>query len=174
MVSLISESRKVLLLALFKDDAIRREFLLDNDKVAPTLTINDDGSVLIQRSRNWFVNWLFGGNGKTITFMEVAFRIANVMAGSGTNKNEKIFKGISQEIIEKAIQGKDYDYVVDALFATNMFGFEGGYYSSKYIKTEDDEAVKKRSTIRTRAAGVAGIDLGGGMIPIQIYVDELA
>ena len=174
MVSLISESRKVLLLALFKDEAIRREFLLDNEKIAPTITIQDDGSVLIQRSRNWFINWLFGGNGQTITFMEVAFRIANVMSGHGSNKNDKIFKGISEEIIEKAIQGKDYDYVVDALFATNMFGFKGGYYASKYIKTEDKEAVQKRSsTIRTRAAGMAAIDLGGGAIPIQIYVDEL-
>lgn len=164
----------MLLAALFKDEAIRREFLLDNESVAKTVTIKDDGSILIHRSRHWLINWLFRGNGQTITFTEAAFRIANVMSGSGRNKNEKIFKGISEEIIEKAIQGKDYDYVVDALFATNMFGFEGGYYASKYIKTEDKGAVQERPpTIRTRAAGMAAIDLGGGAIPIQIYVDEL-
>ena len=76
-----------------------------------------------------------------MTFIEVAFALAKVMAGNKANSNEVIFKGLSNEIIENAIQRDDLDYVVDALFATAMFGFDGKY-KSRYLNINDNSTRK--------------------------------
>lgn len=136
---IISESRKELLRVLLKDDNLN-SVLLMNGEVARNIKIKDDGSIEIGRTKAHWWN-LFFNDIRRMTFIEVAFALAKVMAGNKANSNEVIFKGLSNEIIENAIQRDDLDYVVDALFATAMFGFDGKY-KSRYLNINDNSTRK--------------------------------
>ena len=84
-ISLISDSRKKLLIHLLEDPSYNKDILMDGD-LPKTIVVQDDGSVLIGRTpKNWW-NSLFPEDKRVIEFAMVAFRIA-----ANLNKIANIF-----------------------------------------------------------------------------------
>ena len=155
----ISESRKDLLRVLLKDEELSSILLLKGE-IAKNIKINDDGSITIGRAKNHWWNCLFNDT-REMTFIEVAFMLAKKMAGNKANSNKLIFKGLSKEIIDNAIlEHNDLDYVVDALFATAMFGFDGKY-KSRYLGV-NDTSTRESGGIRNIAHGTIPFVLNSG------------
>ena len=159
MNKLVSESRKDLLRVLLKDESLSSVLLMDGE-IAKTIKIMDDGSIEIGRAKNHWYNWIFNDIRK-ITFIDMAFKLANVMSGGNVNTNEIIFNGLNNEIIENAIRHDDFDYVIDALFATAMFGYDGKY-KSRYCLNDNS----------TRYSGENYKKYGSGKIPFVLNSGE--
>ena len=168
-ISLISDSRKKLLIHLLEDSSYNKDILMDGD-LPKTIVVQDDGSVLIGRTpKNWW-NSLFPEDKRVIEFAMVAFRIAanlNKIAKPG-KIGANLKRYLAQNIIEKAIDSRQYDLVVDMLLQAAMFGVTEGTFKSNYITDEDVEEASRRQASNKNA----GKRNNGDTIPVHVVLDN--
>lgn len=130
MKKLLSDnSRKLIDLMLTQEPKIAEAVFMDveNREAYKILDINEDGTLVLgKRSVRWW-NKLFNLE-KTISFKDFAFSVMKALVGMASkdpNKNV-ILRGLSEELISKAVMREDYDWVIDRLFDTARFGVESG------------------------------------------------
>lgn len=130
MKKLLSDnSRKLIDLMFTQEPKIAEAVFMDvdNREAYKILDICEDGTLVLgKRSVRWW-NKLFNLE-KTISFKDFAFSVMKALVGMATkdpNKNV-ILKGLSEELISKAVMREDYDWVVNRLFDTARFGVENG------------------------------------------------
>lgn len=177
-ISLISDSRKKILIWLLEDPAYNSEILLDGD-IPKTIEVQDDGSVLIGRTSKSWINYFFPRDKRVIEFPMIAFRIAENLtkiARPGT----QLDKYLAKEILAKAIRSRQYDKVVDMLLHVAMFGVTEGTLKSNYITDEDVKEAQYRQASQEHAGKTKdGIPVhvvlpsGCGSFPVgSLFVDR--
>lgn len=170
-VELISNSRKDYLKLLMKDPRICRVVLL-NGEVPQSMVVNDDGSVTFGLTPTKWWNYLFRSHVR-ISFPELAFRIRNALA-EYTPEHSGFKDALKEEIVENAIDARNYDYVIDRLFLNAILGVTEGEYkikSSKEGKLRQPNNKSGRDFSRVGKVQV-GLNLGGGCIPLDLYIEE--
>lgn len=88
--------------------------------------ISEDGTLTLgKRSVRWW-NRLFNLE-KTISFRDFAFGAFRALVGMAENLDKNtILRGLSQELIAKAVLEKKYDFVVDRLYDVSRFAVKSG------------------------------------------------
>lgn len=130
MKKLLSDnSRKLIDLMLTQEPKIAEAVFMDveNREAYKILDINEDGTLVLgKRSVRWW-NKLFNLE-KTISFKDFAFSVMKALVGMASKDPNKniILRGLSEELISKAVMREDYDWVIDRLFDTARFGVESG------------------------------------------------
>lgn len=149
---------------------------MDGDK-AKYVFVSVDGKITFGRTKHQWLNWLFKDT-KTESFTDFAFKTANALAGQSKNRNEKIFRGISEVVLKKAITDNDYSYVVDALFDTFRYGWEG-MNQSKFIdmKVVQPELPPNERPIKRRGqyqVGEVRLNSGDflGKVEVEYFIHE--
>lgn len=126
---------------ILDDPILLRVWLVDGDKAKYVFVNSVDGKITFGRTPYKWLNWIFKDT-KEVSFTDFAFKTANALAGQSKNRNTEIFRGISEVVLDKAIADDDYHYVVDALFDTFRYGWEGKH-QSKFIDMRNDTKVKE-------------------------------
>lgn len=170
-VKLISESRKDYLKLLMKDPRISRAVLI-NSEIPQSMVINDDGSVTFGLTPTRWWNFLFRSHVR-ISFSDLAFRIRNALA-EYTPEFSGFKDALKEEIVENAIDAHNYDYVIDRLFLNAILGVTEGEYKIKKTKEGNlRQPSNKSGRDHSRVGRVqVGLDLGGGCIPLDLYIEE--
>ncbi len=174
-MQLISESRKKLLRLLLEDPRIG-ELVLVNGEKAASVVIKDDGSTTFRSIPDTWWAWLFRyGHKRTMSFSDLAFLIRDALARY-TPASSRFRDAIKDEIVDHAIDSKNYDYVVDRLFLNAILGVTEGEYKLKRggeLRQPDNNSCKDQGTNYRRVGKTTiGIDLGGGCIPVDLYIEE--
>ena len=161
------------------------EFLLMEPKIAEAvftdignreaykiLDINEDGTFTLgKRSVRWW-NRLFGLE-KTISFKDFAFNVLRALVGMANNLNRNdILKGLSQELIAKAVLEKKYDFVVDRLFDVARFAVEDGILNT-VATPANGKAMPERDRWETQKVGVNVALENRGLIPVYDSVGNV-
>lgn len=120
---------------ILSDPVLLKIWLMDGDK-AEYVSVSVDGKITFGRTKYPLLNWFFKDT-KTESFTDFAFKTANALAGQSKNRNDVVFKGIADVVLEKAIADNDYRYVVDALYDTFRYGWKGSH-QSKFIDATID------------------------------------
>lgn len=110
---------------LFMEPTIMKN-LIDDSKAElyKTVTINQvDGSIILGKTRCRWWNHLLGDE-KIISFTDFAFRVVAALSGQKCNVNEILLKGLSEEVIRRAIMDNQLNVVVDRLFDAARYGVE--------------------------------------------------
>lgn len=161
---------------ILSDPILLKIWQMDGDK-AKYVTVSMDGKITFGRTKYSWLNWIFKDT-KEISFTDFAFKVANALAGQSKNRNEAIFKGISEVVLRKAIADNDYSYVVDALFDTFRYGWEGAASGSRFIDMrvipKDLPSYEERKPQRRGSYQVGEVRLNSGeslgKIEIEYYV----
>lgn len=115
MKQLLDKQHKVFMQWLLEDDTIKPSVFLDVDHFESyqICDIYDDGTIVLGKTRCRWWNHLIKCETK-LSFLDFAFGVWKAFVGlsSNTLKNG-ILKGLSWEIIENAIQKKEYNVVID-------------------------------------------------------------
>lgn len=118
MAELLSEKSKKLIAVLLSEKNIRAIVFekIDNSEKYRMYTIEGDGSITLGETRFKFWNKLIGCQ-LTIPFESFALKVwqALVNLSEGLNR-EAIEKGLSQEIVMKAVKEKNFNWVVERLY----------------------------------------------------------
>lgn len=161
------------------------EFLLMEPKIAEAvftdignreaykiLDINEDGTFTLgKRSVRWW-NRLFGLE-KTISFKDFAFNVLRALVGMANNLNKNdILKGLSQELIAKAVLEKKYDFVVDRLFDVARFAVEDGVLNT-VATPANGKAMPERDRWENQKVGVNVALENRGLIPVYDSVGNV-
>lgn len=174
-IQLISEPKQKILKLLLEDHRIN-QMVLTNGEIPKSIVINDDGSVTFGRTPKHWWNYLFRDY-KTLSFSDLAFGMLRAYQ-KYTPTNVKFFDTVSQEILDHAIQIRDYDKVIDRFMIHAFLGVAEGDYKLETLKIADSRQQPnntrnnqgKRGNIV--ADGVVYIDLGGGQIPLDLHIEQ--
>lgn len=99
---------------------------IDNRQSYKILDINEDGTLTLGKTSVRWWNKLFNLE-RTISFKDFSFSVLRALVGMADNLNRStILRGLSQELIAKAVMEERYDFVVDRLFDTARFATESG------------------------------------------------
>lgn len=95
---------------------------IENRETYKNVVINEDGTLTLgKRSLRWW-NRLFGLE-KTISFKDFAFNVLRALVGMANNLDKNtILRGLSRELIAKAVLEKKYDFVVERLYDVARYG----------------------------------------------------
>jgi len=178
MKKLLSDnSRKLIDLMLTQEPRIAEAVFMDidNREAYKILDINEDGTLVLgKRSYRWW-NRLFNLE-KTISFKDFAFSVMKALVGMASkdpNKNV-ILKGLSEELISKAVMREDYDWVVDRLFDTARFGVESGNLNTVATPATDRGRVNSKTVnINLENKGFVPIydSVGNVLLHLRLKVD---
>lgn len=180
-ITLISESRKELLLSLLKDERLTRNILV-NGEVAKSIVVNDDGSVTIGRAKTHWWNYLFLET-RELSFLDVSVNILAALSQYAI-PGTALLEGLSKEIFKSLIEERrNCDYIIDVLVDVARIGVTEGRMKSLYFTTQDTkkaqetQAFKNNERIETRfrriGKGMAHADIGGAIIPVlDVYIEE--
>lgn len=163
---------------LLADPVLLKIWLMDGDK-AKYVTVSMDGKITFGRTKYSWLNWIFKDT-KEISFTDFAFKVANALAGQSKNRNEVIFRGISEVVLKKAIADNDYSYVVDALYDTFRYGWEGASSGSRFIDMrvvpKDLPSYEGRKPQRRGSSQIGEVRLNSGeslgKIQIEYVISE--
>jgi hypothetical protein len=112
-------------------------------------------------------------------------RVFRALVGLASNKNKNIIlKGLSEEIIEKAVLNKDYNWLIDRLFTVACYGVEQGFLSMtdatghKVVEVENSQSdpIVKNVIVNVngRKKTVPWVDSVGDIIAdVEIGVTDL-
>lgn len=134
---------------------------IENRNIYKILDINEDGTLTLgRRSCRWW-NRIFNME-KTISFKDFAFSVFRALVGMADNVNRsKILKGLSQELIAKAVLEEKFDFVVNRLFDAARFAVEGGTLNTVATPANGGEMPEPQ-------AATIGISLQNkGFIPVR-------
>lgn len=161
MGKLSSKSVKLIEL-LLSDPTIRKELIDDkNGELFKTVTIQEDGSIVLGKTRCLWWNRLLGDE-KILSFTDFAFRTVAALSGQKCNVNDIILKGLSEEVIRNAIQDDQFDVVVDRLFDAARYGVQGNLNSTGFAVSDH---IDKHIDIRCED-GVRTVRLPGSGDPL--------
>lgn len=146
---------------LLEDPIIRNQLTVDG-VTAGMLEIKENGDVMLGRSSNGWVNFLFRSYFR-ISFFEIATKIAGIYIGK---INKKQMVGALNEIIERCITNDRKEEVIDLLFMYAKLFVKDSILKSKYIQSEDLDDFAKDPRLRRKYMGPASINLGGQSMPI--------
>lgn len=124
----LSDNSQKLMEWLLTEPKIAEAVFMDIDKRESykILDINEDGTLTLGKSRVRWWNRLFNLE-KVISFKDFAFSVLRALVGMAENLNKNtILRGLSRELIAKAVMEENYDFVVDRLFDTARFATESG------------------------------------------------
>ena len=163
MQKLTDLSQKYIELLLMDPKIAEAVFMnVDKRESYKILDVNEDGSLTLgKRSWRWY-NSLFDLE-KTISFKDFAFSVFKALVGMADNYNKSgILKGLSKELIAKAVLEEKYDFVVERLFDVARFATENGV-----LNTVATPANGKTMPESDAPAGVIGVALENrGRIPV--------
>lgn len=118
----ISDVSMMLIRILFMDESIKRSLVDEKDNtVYSRVDIGEDGSITFGKTKFRWWNRLVNDE-KTVPFNAWIFDVVKALAGQQANCSDIIRKGLSQEVVDKAIFEGDYDMVVDRLFDAARYG----------------------------------------------------
>lgn len=91
--------------------------------------ITENGNIVLGETSWWFWNNLIKCQRK-LSFQDFVLRVFRALVGLADNRNKNIIlRGLSDEIIEKAILDKDYNWLIDRLFTVACYGVNQGFLS---------------------------------------------
>jgi hypothetical protein len=125
--NLTTHSQKLIELLLMEPKIAEAVFMdVEHREAYKILDINQDGTLTLgKRSVRWW-NRLFNLE-KTISFRDFAFSVLRALVGMAKNLNKNtILKGLSEELVAKAVLEEKYDFVVDRLYDVARFAVESG------------------------------------------------
>lgn len=132
-VRLISAPKEKLLKLLLEDPRISQEILV-NGEIPQSIVINDDGSVTFGRTpRKWW-NWIFQDKTR-LSFRDLAFEMRNAFA-KYTPKESMFAAFMKDEIVNNAVDARNYDFVIDRFVANAFLGVTEGDYLLSALKEE--------------------------------------
>lgn len=131
---------------ILMDDTIRCMLLKEgeDDKlldVAKKVQVDDDGTVRFCFSTLIWWSKLVG-DVKEIPFLNFVLLVAKQLSGQDKNRNNEMWKAISQDLLEKAVMQNEYSYCVDALFDVCRLGYDGINQSKFTTSREPDRKAK--------------------------------
>ena len=177
-MSTLSQKSKKEIEMLFMDDTIKHNLIDKKDmELYSKVTINDDGSITLGKTRCLWWNRLIGDE-KTISFTDFAMKTVAALSGQKANVNDILLKGLSEEVIRKAIIDQEYDVVVDRLFdaarygvqtqiATKGFSINDKITSRVEIKSKDGVKV-----VRLPGSGDPLCEIHLGVTGVNLYEDD--
>ena len=128
---------------ILMDDTIRCMLLKEgeDDKpldVAKKVQVDDDGTVRF--CFGTFIWWSkLVGDVKEIPFLNFVLLVAKQLSGQNKNRNNEMWKAISQDLLEKAVMKNEYSYCIDALFDVCRLGYNGINQSRFTTSREPDK-----------------------------------
>lgn len=132
---------------ILADPALLRVILVDGNENAKHISVDVDGTITLGRTKYKWLNSLFK-DVKPISFTDFALKVANALAGQSNNRNEILFQGIADVVLQNAIAKNDLKYVVDAIYDTLRHGWSGEG-SSSFLKAPISKDLPDRND-RTR------------------------
>lgn len=122
---------KRMLMVLLADPAILAQVLVEEDN-PKSCKINDDGSVTFGKHKHLFWSKLFRAD-KTISFVELAQKITEILPGIGVNKHPMI-EGLKHEFVD-TLFGGDKNKLIQCWLISYLVRFDGK--SGTYIDKDD-------------------------------------
>lgn len=170
---LISEPKRKLFQLLLEDHRVST-IVMTNGEIPESIQVHTDGSVTFGRTpRNWW-NILFRDK-ETKDFETVCIRMAKAFA-KYLPPNSNLARFLTEEIIKNAIEEENYELVIDKFVMYAFLGVTDGDYKLNKLKLFDEgtEQQQKNSSGRSkiRCQGTAYLDLGGGQIPLGVFIEE--
>jgi len=165
---MLSETRQDMLRTLLKDPNIAG-CLLQEGEVFHILTINDDGSIVLGRTKSRWYNRFFNSEHR-IDFMTLTLLISQKISGAKELDDNNMFAGLSREVLKQAFLNKNEDYIVDALFDTVRMLCDGPL-KSNYSKLDNNKAEPRNTQTKKvymPQHGQSSRILGQGKASIQM------
>lgn len=161
----------MMLQLILADPKIRKTFIMDG-QIVGEFTILPDGSVKLGKSKCGWINTLFNQY-VTITFFEVANRIACNITGADTNHCDKdSMVGFIRETIDKVINTDEKDKVVELLLYYTMLFDENSALKLKYNMQEDNPQPERKSGAQIKTGIIRALmDIGGETLPVELNVE---
>jgi hypothetical protein len=186
MNNLLSSRSQEAIKMLLMDTKIREAVLEDpEDKTNyQHFKITENGNIVLGETSWWFWNNLIKCQRK-LSFQDFVLRVFRALVGLASNKNKNIIlKGLSEEIIEKAVLNKDYNWLIDRLFTVACYGVEQGFLSMtdatghKVVEVENSQSdpIVKNVIVNVngRKKTVPWVDSVGDIIAdVEIGVTDL-
>jgi len=163
MKKYLSDRSQKLIELLLTDPKIAEAVFMEveNREAYKILDINEDGTLTLgKRSVRWW-NRVFNME-KTISFKDFAFSVLRALVGMADNVNKNdILKGLSQELIAKAVLENKFDFVVDRLFDVARFATLNGTLNTVATPANGGDMPEAQSA-------VVGVSLQNkGFIPVR-------
>lgn len=160
---------------LFLDDTIKHN-LIDKKELElySSVTINDDGSITLGKTRCLWWNRLIGDE-KTISFTDFAMKTVAALSGQKANVNDILLKGLSEEVIRNAIINKEYDTVVDRLFDAARYGVKtdintkGFSINDRITSRVDIKSKDGVKVVRLPGSGDPLCEINIGVTGVKLY-----
>lgn len=152
---------------LLEDPIVVPHFTLDGVK-AGTIRINENGDVVLGRSRMGWKNRLFNSE-FTISFLEASIRIAKAYCGT-INRDDML--EFLKEFHDNVIAADKKENIIDMLLVYAMMYVKDSALSSKCINGENVDAYARRNSSKSRRyIGQVYADLGGNCMKIPLEVE---
>ena len=157
MAGKLSNKSAKLIEILLSDPSIKQNLIDDQNKeLYKTVTINEDGSIVLGKTRCLWWNRLIGDE-KKLSFTDFAFKTVAALSGQKRNVNDIILKGLSEEVIRKAILDDQYDMVVDRLFDAARYGVQSSLSTNGFAMSDQiDHHIKIHSDDGVRTVRLPG------------------
>lgn len=178
-VELITASRQRILKLLLEDPRVS-QIVLTNNEVPQSIKINADGSVTFGRTpRKWW-NWLWNDT-ITVSFIELSLRMLSAYKQYTSTENASFARTLTKEIVENAIDRKDYDWIIDKFLLHAVLGVNEGDYKNSALDEVDKNPQRSQNgrgnnvhgeKRQFKNVGTVGINLGGGIIEIPLSIVE--
>lgn len=126
---------------ILMDPSIKSILLKSDDderpsEVAKIVQIDDDGTVRFCFGSYVWWSKLFGDYIE-IPFLNFVLLVAKQLSGQQNNRNNGMWKAISQDLMERAVMQNEYSYCIDALFDVCRLGYNG-VNQSKFTTSQNN------------------------------------
>lgn len=154
---------------ILSDPILVQVLLLDGER-AKNIEVSMDGTITIGRTKYKWLNWMFKDT-KTMSFTDFAFKVANKLAGQVKNRNNSLFLGISEYVLNNTFENETHDIhkVADALYDTFRHGWnsESGstFMHSDLKKDLPEQSVRPIKRNRDYIVGELRTNSGELLIP---------
>ena len=159
----LKQGKLDMLCLLLKDPKIRSCIEVDGS-YAKEIIVQDNGDILLGRSKHGWINRLFNSY-KEIDFFSTASKIAVVITG-GVHETNSEMDGLIKEIVNKTLVNDNREQIIDLLFQYVVLFCKDSIYYSEYIRGKP-----KIKDLSGTVIGTVGVDLGGayiGQIPLVL------
>lgn len=129
---------------MLSDESFVSILLTDEKEVGQTLDIQEDGSIIIGKTKNKFLNRLFMGEVK-MSINDLCLRLINVITGKRGGKNNKAFESLTKDFMY-ALDNENYSWIISRIFITYRLDFnkdiiDGTERTSKNSMTNKGEEI---------------------------------
>lgn len=99
--------------------------LLMEGEIAQSVSVLDDGSILLSKSKYVWWSKLFN-DVRVISFNDLAIKIIDVLSGVGKSKNEVVLNGLRAEFTDLLFNENDKNKLIEAFLIILLVGADGG------------------------------------------------